>query len=84
MAPSPNYNDPLEEYVTVTSVWHFRVMAKRYAAAARKEVLPLLSPSKTLYYKPPRASSYNGYQAECLDTCVTIASLPSSSPYPDW
>ena len=32
-----NYNDPLEEFVTVTSVWRLRVMARRYAGQARKE-----------------------------------------------
>ena len=84
MPTGTSYNDQLEEFITVTSVWHFRVMAKRYAAAARKEVLPLLSPSKLLHYRPPRGMTFNGYQAECLDTCVTIDPLPSSSPYPDW
>jgi hypothetical protein len=78
-----NYNDPLEEFVTVTTVWRLRVMARRYAGQARKEVLAAVAPKKTLLYNPPRGGSFNGYQAECLDTAITVDSLPSSL-YPDW
>jgi hypothetical protein len=78
-----NYNDPLEEFVTVTSVWRLRVMARRYAGQARKEVLAAVALKKTLLYNPPRGGSLNGYQAECLETAITVDSFPSSL-YPDW
>jgi hypothetical protein len=46
-------------------------------------VLAAVAPKKTLLYNPPRGGSFNGYQAECLDTAITVDSLPSSL-YPDW